>query len=96
MFSEDLQPHVNFFNLYTEESANLKEQLKGVGESVNLTEEAFASINAVAAKDASEEAGEETTEGEEQTLVDTETVADPASMTAEEEELLREEELMAA
>ncbi len=55
-FSEDLQSHVNFFNTYTEISANLKTELEEAWGNLGLTEESFAELNATAKDEAAEKA----------------------------------------
>ncbi len=56
LFSEDLQAHVNFFNMYTEKSEALKEQIKEGYANIGLSEEQMNGINEVTKKEAEEEA----------------------------------------
>ncbi len=44
-YSEELQPHVNFFNTYTEINEEYKEQLNGANEDVNLTDKETNDLN---------------------------------------------------
>ncbi len=56
LFSEDLQAHVNFFNMYTEKSEALKEQIKEGYANIGLSEEQMNGINKATKKEAEEEA----------------------------------------
>ena len=56
LFSEDLQAHANFFNMYTEKSGALKEQIKEGYENIGLSEEQMNGINEATKKEAEEEA----------------------------------------
>lgn len=55
-YSEELQPHVNFFNLYTEKSAELKEQIQEGFSNIGLSEEQMNGISEATKKEADEEA----------------------------------------
>ena len=55
-FSEDLQAHVNFFNMYTEKSEMLKEEIKEGFSNIGLTEEQMDGISEATKKEADEEA----------------------------------------
>ena len=55
-FSEDLQAHVNFFNMYTEKSEELKEQIQEGFSNIGLSEEQMNGISEATKKEADEEA----------------------------------------
>ena len=54
-FSEDLQTHVNFFNMYTEKSEELKEQIQEGFSNIGLSEEQMNGISEATKKEAAEE-----------------------------------------
>lgn len=55
-FSEDLQPHVEFLNTYTQKVAELREELAQVYETLGISKEDMASYNEVASLDADKKA----------------------------------------
>ncbi len=55
-FSEDLKAHVNFFNMYTEKSEELKKQIKEGYSNIGLSEEQMNGISEATKKEADEEA----------------------------------------
>ena len=55
-YSEELEPHVNFFNLYTEKSAELKEQIQEGFSDIGLSKEQMDGISEATKKEADEEA----------------------------------------
>lgn len=55
-FSEDLQTHVNSFNMYTEKSEELKEQIQEGFSNIGLSEEQMNGISEATKKEADEEA----------------------------------------
>lgn len=98
-YSEDLQPHANFFDLYTEKSAELKEEIAGAYENIGVSQEQMESLNEIAKKEADENAKnffasmgleDEAKTNEDNNIDNTE------NATSEEEEEEREEELLQA
>ncbi len=55
-YSEELQPHVNFFEEYTQKSAELKEEISKAYGELGLTEEEINGINEATKKEADEKA----------------------------------------
>lgn len=55
-YSEELQPHVDFYEIYTEKSQDLKEQIAEGFENIGLTEEQIDGINQATKKEADENA----------------------------------------
>ncbi len=57
-FSEDLQPHVEFLNTYTQKVAELREELAQVYETLGISKEDMANYNEVASLEADQKATE--------------------------------------
>lgn len=99
-YSEDLQPHVNFFNMYTDKSEELKSEIEAGYEDIGISQEQMDSLNQTTQKEADEKAknffaslGVNSDETKtEQTTNTTET----STLTDEEEKEELEKELLAA
>ena len=100
-YSEELQPHVNFFNEYTELSEQLKTEIQEGYENIGISQEQMASIDEIAQKEGDEDAKNffaslnlnEDDMNEEKPVAGTEVNAEDPEK--QEEELIIEEQLAA-
>ncbi len=90
-YSEQLQPHVNFFNTYTEINEEFKKQLDGAYENIGLNEEEINDINNSLMNKANAKAKNDETNDENSQLVESENTSMNENLEEEEyeKELIR-------